>query len=108
MAMNELPDTAEALEAKETARKVPLGWWTLYFGLIVWGVYYAWTYTPSLGGWSQARDYEEAAKVAATASAAATASETSSNIFATILFTALATLAALLLVLAAARRGKKA
>jgi hypothetical protein len=108
MAMNELPDTAEALEAKETARKVPLGWWALYFGLILWGIYYAWTYTPSLGGWSQAGAYEEAAKATASASAAAAASETGANIFATILFTALATLAAVLLVMAAARRGRKA
>jgi hypothetical protein len=104
--MNELPDTADALQAKETAHKVPLGFWMLFFGLIVWGVYYAWTYTPSLGGWSQAKAYEESAQVAAAASAATAAAETSGNIFATILFTALATLAALLLVVAAARRGK--
>ncbi len=108
MNTNELPDTAEALEAKETARNVPLGWWALYFGLILWGVYYAWTYLPSLGGWSQVGAYEEAAKASATATAAVTASETGANIFATILFTALATLAALLLVVAAARRGRKA
>ena len=66
--MNELPDTAEALEAKETAKKVPFGWWALYFGLILWGIYYLWTYSPSLGGWSQARDYEESVKAAASAS----------------------------------------
>ncbi len=51
--MNELPDTPEALERKETAKTVPLGFWVLFFGLILWGVYYWWTYTPSLGGWSQ-------------------------------------------------------
>ncbi|MEI7704999.1 MAG: hypothetical protein WCK73_10415 [Deltaproteobacteria bacterium] len=105
--MNELPDTADALEAKETATKVPLGWWVLFFGLIVWGIYYFWTYTPSLGGWSQAGAYEEAAKAAASATATATAAETGENIFATILFTALATLAALLLVVGAARRNRK-
>ncbi len=38
--MNELPDTADGLEAKETASKIPLGWWALFWGLIVWGVYY--------------------------------------------------------------------
>ncbi len=106
--MNELPDTADALEAKDTATRIPAGWWALYFGLILWGIYYAWTYTPSLGGWSQARAYEESAQVAAGASAAMTAAETGQNIFATILFTALATLAALLLVVAAARRRRKA
>jgi hypothetical protein len=97
--MNELPDTADALEAKETARKIPLGWWALYWGLILWGVYYAWTYTPSLGGWSQEKAFQEA-----TQAAVATAGETGANIFATILFTALATLAAVLLIVAAARR----
>jgi hypothetical protein len=97
--MNELPDTPEALEAKETASKVPLGWWVLYFGLIAWGIYYAWTYTPSLGGWSQDRAFEESTKVAA-----AVAGESGANIFATVLFTALATLAAVVLVVAAARR----
>ena len=107
MATNELPDTVDALQAKKTENAVPLGWWAFYFGLILWGVYYAWTYTPSLGGWSQAGAYEESTRVAATASAAVTASETGANIFATILFTALATLMALVLVVAAARRGKK-
>ena len=97
--MNELPDTPEALEAKETASKIPMGWWGLFWGLILWGVYYAWTYTPSLGGWSQAKAFEES-----TQAAAAVAGETGANIFATILFTALATLAAVLLIVGAARR----
>jgi hypothetical protein len=97
--MNELPDTADALEAKETAGKIPLGWWALFWGLIVWGIYYAWTYTPSLGGWSQEKALEES-----TRAAVATAGEAGGNIFATVLFTALATLAALVLLVAAARR----
>jgi hypothetical protein len=97
--MNELPDTPEALEAKETANRIPLGWWGLFWGLILWGIYYAWTYTPSLGGWSQDKAFEESAK-----GAVAAAGETGANIFATILFTVLATLAAVLLVVAAARR----
>jgi hypothetical protein len=37
--MNELPDTADALEAKATATKVPMGWWLLFWGLILWGIY---------------------------------------------------------------------
>ncbi len=107
MATNELPDTADALQAKKTENAVPIGWWVFFFGLIVWGVYYVWTYTPSLGGWSQSKAFEESAKATAAASAAVTASETGANIFATVLFTALATLVALVLVVAAARRGKK-
>jgi hypothetical protein len=97
--MKELPDTADALQAKETDSKIPMGWWLLFWGLIVWGVYYAWTYTPSLGGWSQEKAFQESTQAAVTV-----AGETGTNIFATILFTALATLAAILLVVAAARR----
>jgi len=57
--MNELPDTAEAMEAKETARKLPLGWLVLFWGLIAFGVVYFWLYQPSLGGWSQEKAYQE-------------------------------------------------
>ena len=102
--MNELPDTADALQAKETANKVPLGWWAFYFGLIIWGVYYVYAYSPSLGGWSQAKDYEESVKAAA--SATAVAAETSQNITATIFFTAIATVVAIFLAVGAARRKK--
>ena len=97
--MNELPDTADALEAKETASKIPLGWWALFWGLIVWGIYYTWTYTPSLGGWSQERAFEESTKAAV-----ATSGDAGANIFMTILFTVLPTMAAIGLYLAARRR----
>ena len=97
--MNELPDTADGLEAKATASKVPLGFWLLFWGLIVWGVYYAWTYSPSLGGWSQSKAYDESVQAAV-----ATSGEAGSNIFMTVLFTALPTLAAIGLYLAARKR----
>ncbi len=97
--MNELPDTPEALERKETAKTVPMGWWLLFYGLILWGVYYWWTYTPSLGGWSQERAFEESSKAAV-----ATSGDAGANIFMTILFTALATTAAVVLLFAASRR----
>ena len=97
--MNELPDTADALQAKETESKIPLGWWLLFWGLIVWGVYYAWTYTPSLGGWSQDKAFQESTQAAVT-----TAGDTGANVFATVLFTVLPTAAAIGLWLAARRR----
>ncbi len=97
--MSELPDTAEGLQAKETEGKIPLGWWALFWGLIAWGIYYAWTYLPGLGGWSQSKAYEESVQAAVAASG-----ETGANIFATILFTALPTAAAIGLVMAARRR----
>jgi len=97
--MNELPDTVEALQAKKTENAVPLGFWVLFFGLIVWGVYYAWTYTPSLGGWSQSKAFDESVQGSVTA-----AGDAGANIFTTVLFTVLPTLAAVGLYLAARRR----
>jgi hypothetical protein len=95
--MNEIPDTAEAMEAKSTARTVPLGYWILFFGLIAWGAWYLWAYSPWSTGWTQAGAYEQSLD-------AATAGASGTNIFATILFTALPTTAALLLWMAASRR----
>jgi hypothetical protein len=97
--MNELPDTVEALQAKKTENAVPLGFWVLFFGLIAWGVYYTWAYTPSLGGWSQSKAFDESVQ-----GPAAAAGDAGANIFSTILFTVLPTLAAIGLYLAARRR----
>jgi len=49
----------EEFEAKETSRKLPVGWLILFWGLIIWGVYYFITYMPSISGWSQEKAYEE-------------------------------------------------
>ncbi len=65
----------------EGEKPVPLGWRILFWGLIAFGAYYLWAYSPALGGWSQARDLEGAAG-------------TGTNVFATVLFTALAVIAA--------------
>ncbi|HZY02502.1 MAG TPA: hypothetical protein VFF02_03320 [Anaeromyxobacteraceae bacterium] len=89
----ELPDSAEALEAKDTARKLPWGWLLLFFGLIAWGIYYLWTYSPWSTGWTQAKEYE-----AAQAPGAAT------NMTHTILYTAIPALVLLFLAFAMARR----
>jgi heme/copper-type cytochrome/quinol oxidase subunit 2 len=84
---NELPDTAEAMEAKETAQTVPAGWLVLFFGLIAWGVYYLYMYSPWSTGWTQAGELEKVNP------------EVGGNIGMTILFTALPTGAALVLFL---------
>lgn len=89
----ELPDSAEALEARDTARKLPWGWLLLFFGLIAWGIYYLWTYSPWSTGWTQAKEYE-----AAQAPGAAT------NMTHTILYTAIPALVLLFLAFAMARR----
>jgi hypothetical protein len=92
MSENDLDDI-EKFEAKQTSRDLPVGWLLLFWGLIVFGAYYLWAYTPALGGWSQATDL------------AGDGSGRGANLFATILFTALPTLAAVALVLA--QRNKK-
>jgi hypothetical protein len=85
-------DDLSAFEAKETSHKLPVGWVLLFWGLIVWGVWYLWAYTPALGGWSQSQDLE------------AGGASTGTNVFATILFTAIPTLAAVLIVLGQRRK----
>lgn len=57
------PDDIASFEAKETSHKLPVGWLILFWGLILWGVFYLYTYTPSLGGWSQSGAYEQSLKV---------------------------------------------
>jgi multidrug resistance efflux pump len=91
---NELPDTAEAMEAKETADTLPIGWQVLFYGLIAWGVYYLYMYSPWTTGWTQAGELEQVNP------------EVGGNILMTILFTALPTAAALLL-WAMQRKAKK-
>ena len=43
-------DDLSAFEAKETSRKLPLGWVLLFWGLIVWGVWYLWAPGASCAG----------------------------------------------------------
>ena len=52
-------DDIESFESKETSHSLPVGWLILFWGLIIWGAYYLYTYSPSLGGWSQEKAYEE-------------------------------------------------
>jgi hypothetical protein len=99
MAREEMDDI-QAMEAKETAHHLPWGWLVLFWGLILWGLYYVWTYSPGLGGWSQAKAFEEVAGVAGPASSEA-------NIAATIFFTAAATAAAVYLAVRMSRRKTK-
>ena len=52
----------EDFEAKDTARKLPVGWLILFIGLILWGIYYFATYSPAISGWTQEKAYEESLK----------------------------------------------
>jgi hypothetical protein len=94
----ELPDTAEAMEAKETADALPVGWLVLFFGLIAWGAWYLYAYSPWSTGWTQAGQLAlELAKKEETPSIFA-------NWTMTLLFTALPTLAAVVLLSMQRRR----
>ena len=87
-------DDLSKFEATETSRRLPVGWLLLFWGLIVWGAWYLWTYTPALGGWSQAQDLEGGGATLGT------------NLLATVAFTAIPAAVAVALVLA--QRRKKA
>lgn len=60
--MAEEMENIEDFESKETSKKLPIGWLILFWGLIIWGVYYFISYTPSISGWSQEKAYEESIK----------------------------------------------
>jgi hypothetical protein len=52
-------DNMENFEAKDTANKLPVGWLILFWGLILWGIFYFAAYTPAISGWTQTKAYEE-------------------------------------------------
>jgi len=60
--MAEDMDRLEDFEREESKTKLPLGWLLLYVGLILWGIYYAVSFTPLVSGWTQAGQYEESLK----------------------------------------------
>lgn len=91
----QLDDLRQFDSPKETENKLPVGWLILFFGLIAWGVWYVWTFTPGLGGWSQAQDLEGGG------------ASTGLNVLSTIAFTAIPATAAVVLILAQRRKGKK-
>ncbi|HET6516183.1 MAG TPA: cbb3-type cytochrome c oxidase N-terminal domain-containing protein [Thermodesulfovibrionales bacterium] len=49
-------------ESVDAKRKIPIGWLILFWGLILWGIYYFVSYTPAISGWSQQKAYEESVK----------------------------------------------
>jgi hypothetical protein len=55
-------DNIHDFEAKDTSKKLPLGWLLLFWGLILWGIYYTAAHTPMISGWSQERAYTESLK----------------------------------------------
>ncbi len=88
-------DDLSKFEAKDTAKKLPVGWILLVWGLIVWGAFYLWRYTPALGGWSQGQDVDGGGAPAGT------------NVVATVAFTAIPTIAAIAIVVLSRRNRKR-
>ncbi len=82
----------------EGEEPVPVGFRVLLWGLVAFGVYYLWAYSPWTTGWTQSA---ELASPGGPAEAAGT------NIFATIVFTALAVVAAVAILAALARRKRQ-
>ena len=95
---NEVEDDLAAMEARDTARKLPTGWLVLFWGLVVWGLYYLWAYSPWTTGWVQTRDLDQPA---------AAAGSPGVNVFATILFTAIPTAFAVGIMWARSRASRK-
>jgi hypothetical protein len=87
---DELDDLSK-FEAKETSHTLPVGYLVLYFGLILWGLWYLWAYSPWGSGWTQAED------LAGTPASGV-------NLLWTIAFTAIPALAALFIAMAQKRR----
>ena len=94
MADLELDDSAETLQNQETAHAFPSGLKLLFAGLIAFGVYYLWAYSPWSTGWTQEADLQGAPA-------------TGVNIAHTIAYTAIPTVAVLALGVAMARRKAK-
>ena len=49
------------IEREDTKKTLPLGWLVFFIGVIAWGLWYSFMYTP-IGSWSQAAEYESAVK----------------------------------------------
>ncbi|PLX71001.1 MAG: hypothetical protein C0602_02915 [Denitrovibrio sp.] len=55
-------DNPEEFHREDTENVLPLGWLILFIGLIVFGIYYIYAYTPAFSGWSQEKQLEEVMK----------------------------------------------
>ncbi|WP_303850405.1 cbb3-type cytochrome c oxidase N-terminal domain-containing protein [Seleniivibrio woodruffii] len=57
--MQEEFDNLEEFTREDTENALPLGWLILFIGLIVFGIYYVYAYTPAFTGWSQEKALQE-------------------------------------------------
>ena len=94
MADLELDDSAEQLQNPETAHAFPVGLKLLFAGLVAWGIYYLWAYSPWGAGWTQEADLQGAPG-------------TGVNVAHTIAYTAIPAAVVIALAVAMARRKAK-
>lgn len=59
MSIYDEQEDVSSLTRKDTEKKLPIGWVIFFLALIVWGVYYIYSYTPSISGWTQQGVYNE-------------------------------------------------
>ncbi|MGE4317921.1 MAG: cbb3-type cytochrome c oxidase N-terminal domain-containing protein [Deferribacterales bacterium] len=57
--MQEEFDNLEEFSREDTENALPLGWLILFIGLIVFGIYYVYAYTPAFTGWTQEKQLEQ-------------------------------------------------
>jgi hypothetical protein len=55
-------DRIQDMEREDTREKLPIGWLILFIGLIIFGIYYSFSFTPEITGWSQEKEYTESIK----------------------------------------------
>jgi hypothetical protein len=55
-------DNLEEFNREDTENVLPTGWLILFIGLILFGIYYVYAYTPAFSGWSQEKQLEEVMK----------------------------------------------
>jgi len=60
--MEERREIADSPEQLEQNKPIPKAWLLFYIGLIIWGIYYIYSFTPELSGWSQYKVLEKEIK----------------------------------------------
>jgi len=61
--MQEEFDNFEEWERKDTKHKLPIGWLILFIGLIVWGIWYTYSFSPGTTGWTQEGEFKKSMEV---------------------------------------------
>ena len=60
--MKEEFDNIEEFTREDTENALPLGWLILFIGLIVFGIYYTYSFSPWSTGWTQEKALEQSMK----------------------------------------------